>query len=158
MNKFLFTIPTAPQGKARARTFYNSRMGKMQSITPEKTRSYEDLVRYCFQSEGGKFTDKPVMVKIKAYFKFPSAMPKKVKLQALAGLVVPTVKPDADNIEKIIFDALNGFAYKDDTQIAENHTVKLFSDEPRVEVEIEEIPVVYYKKGNKFIEQNFRGV
>ena len=36
-----FVIEGRPQGKARARTFWNSRMGKMQSITPEQTRSYE---------------------------------------------------------------------------------------------------------------------
>ena len=38
-----FVIEGRPQGKARARTFWNSRTGKMQSITPEQTRSYEDL-------------------------------------------------------------------------------------------------------------------
>ena len=34
---FTFTVPGKPQGKARARTFYDSRSKKMNSITPEKT-------------------------------------------------------------------------------------------------------------------------
>ena len=36
---FTFTVPGKPQGKARARTFYNSRSDKMSSVTPEKTTS-----------------------------------------------------------------------------------------------------------------------
>lgn len=147
-----FTIPGVPVGKARARTFYNSKMGKMQSITPEKTMNYENLVRYQFQQAGGKLTKLPVKVIVKAYLPIPSTIPKKVKLQALSGNVVPTSKPDNDNIEKIIFDALNGFAYNDDTQIAENHTYKYYSDEPCVDVTIEPLSVWYYRFNGKFVE------
>lgn len=31
----------------------------------------------------------------------------------------PTVKPDTDNISKIILDALNGLAYYDDNQVTD---------------------------------------
>ena len=31
----------------------------------------------------------------------------------------PTVKPDADNVSKIILDALNGLAYYDDNQVTD---------------------------------------
>ena len=40
----IFEVPGMPQGKARARTFYNSRLGRSQSVTPEKTVVYENLV------------------------------------------------------------------------------------------------------------------
>lgn len=40
-----FTVPGQPQGKARARTFYNGNMGRMQSVTPEKTVLYENLIK-----------------------------------------------------------------------------------------------------------------
>lgn len=52
-----FVIEGRPQGKARARTFWNSRTGKMQSITPEQTRSYEDLVRWSYKTAGGSGTE-----------------------------------------------------------------------------------------------------
>lgn len=39
---FTFTVPGKPQGKARARTFYNSRSDKMSSVTPEKTVLYKE--------------------------------------------------------------------------------------------------------------------
>lgn len=149
----IFIIPNKPQGKARARTFYDARIGKHRSITPEKTVSFENLVRYCFEQSGGKKTDKPIKITVKTYMPIPSAMPKRVQIEALAGNVVPTAKPDNDNIEKSIFDALNGFAYKDDTQIAENHTYKFYSADPRTEVEIEELDCRYYRKNGKWIQE-----
>ena len=55
------------------------------------------------------------------------------------GEILPTKKPDADNIAKIIADALNGVAYRDDSQIAEMLIVRRYADIPVVAVEIQEI-------------------
>lgn len=51
----------------------------------------------------------------------------------------PTKKPDIDNIAKSILDALNKLAYRDDTQVVTLHMEKHYAEDPRVEVEIEEI-------------------
>ena len=45
-----------------------------------------------------------------------------------------------DNIGKIICDALNGIAYRDDAQIVDALVRKFYSDTPRVIVEISDIP------------------
>lgn len=48
---------------------------------------------------------------------------------------------DLDNIPKVLFDALNGIAWKDDAQVAE-YSVRRMSGvhkRPHIEVEIEEI-------------------
>lgn len=67
-----FVIEGRPQGKARARTFYNSRLGKMQSITPEQTKSYEDLVRWSYKAAGGTYYDKtPLNVSVRAIYDIP---------------------------------------------------------------------------------------
>ena len=56
------------------------------------------------------------------------------------GKLYPTKKPDADNIAKIICDALNKVAYGDDTQIIELVVWKLYtSNRPYVEVTIGDI-------------------
>lgn len=55
-------------------------------------------------------------------------------------LIRPTRKPDFDNIGKIICDALNGIAYRDDAQIVDALVRKFYSDTPRVIVEISDIP------------------
>ena len=55
-------------------------------------------------------------------------------------LIRPTRKPDFDNIGKIICDALNGIAYRDDAQIVDALVRKFYSDTPRVIVEISDTP------------------
>lgn len=57
----------------------------------------------------------------------------------LAGQLNPTKKPDCDNIVKIICDALNGIAYKDDAQITLVQIRKKYADVPQVEVKLSEI-------------------
>ena len=80
--------------------------------------------------------DKPVSVRIEAYFPVPKSFSNKRAGKALAGEIAPTKKPDADNIAKIICDALNGVAYMDDTQVIELTVVKKYAKEPKVKVSI----------------------
>lgn len=63
-------------------------------------------------------------------------MSKKKRAAMLAGEILPTKKPDYDNIEKIISDALNGVAFYDDAQIVSSGLIKVYGEIPRVEVEI----------------------
>lgn len=53
----------------------------------------------------------------------------------------PTLKPDADNIAKVVCDALNSIAYKDDKQITCLTVDKVWADNgiEKVVVEIEEL-------------------
>ncbi|WP_279284564.1 RusA family crossover junction endodeoxyribonuclease [Clostridium sporogenes] len=54
------------------------------------------------------------------------------------GIVRPTIKPDVDNIAKVILDSLNGLAYKDDKQIIFCSISKWYGENPKVEVILEE--------------------
>ena len=64
-----FIVEGKPQGKARARTFYNGRLGKMQSMTPQNTADYEKLVRWSYKSAGGTYYDKtPLNVVVRAIY------------------------------------------------------------------------------------------
>lgn len=113
-----FIVEGKPQGKARARTFYNKRMGKMQSITPEQTKSYEDLIRWSYKAAGGKYMGEDILtVEIKAYYPIPKSFSKAKRNDAIEGALRPTTKPDCDNIIKVVLDALNGVAYYDDKQV-----------------------------------------
>lgn len=132
-----FVIEGKPQGKARARTFYNRRMGKMQSITPETTRNYEDLVRWSYKAAGGGYYGKGLFsVHIKAFFEIPASYTRKKRESALKGDLKPSVKPDIDNIIKTILDALNGVAYYDDSGVIALTAEKMYGEEARIEVEI----------------------
>ena len=52
--------------------------------------------------------------------------------------ISPNKKPDIDNIVKIILDAMNKFAFKDDTQITKLSVEKIYGEEEKVHIEIEE--------------------
>ena len=54
------------------------------------------------------------------------------------GQLVPSVKPDLDNISKIILDALNKVAFNDDKQVAQLSITKRYGEQPFVKVYLEE--------------------
>lgn len=135
-----FIVEGRPQGKARARTFYNSRIGKMQSITPEKTKSYEDLIRWSYKAAGGKYLEeKTLQVDIKAFYPVPKGFSKAKHNDAVGGFLRPTTKPDCDNIIKVVLDALNGVAYYDDKQVVCVSCNKYYAERGYVQITIEEL-------------------
>ena len=134
-----FEVEGKPVGKGRPRF---KRMGNfVQTYTPEKTAEYEKLVRLRFQNAGGVITDKPVKIEIVAFFAPPKSVRKKQKQEMLANLILPTKKPDCDNIAKIVLDALNQIAYKDDSQVIELSVRKQYASEAKVSVHIEDIEI-----------------
>lgn len=135
-----FTIPGEPQGKARPRVVRNGDFTR--AYTPEKTASYENLVRLEYQSQCGNwFYDKeiPLAVTITAHFAPPASASKRKLAAMLDKLLFPMKKPDLDNVAKIVCDALNGIAYHDDAQIVTLHVRKLYAVMPKVDVEISEV-------------------
>lgn len=121
-----------PVAKARPR------VTKFGAYTPQKTVNYENLVKLSFQGE--KLTGQLKMTVV-AYFAIPKSVSKKKRKLMIEEKIRPTKKPDCDNVLKIICDALNTIAYDDDKQIVEMAIRKFYSENPRVEVEIEEIVI-----------------
>lgn len=79
----------------------------------------------------------PLQMHIKAFFEIPKSTSKRNKEKMLLRQILPTKKPDADNIAKVICDALNGIAYRDDTQIVSLVVTKVYTaSEPKVVVGI----------------------
>lgn len=135
-----FTVEGRPQGKARARTFYDPRLKKMRSITPEQTKSYEDLIRWSYTVAGGKYYGEKVLaVDIKAFYPIPKAFSKSKRKDVEDGILRPTTKPDCDNIVKVVLDSLNGVAYYDDKQVVTVTCNKYYDTHGYLEISIEEI-------------------
>ena len=144
MKSVYFTVDGPVVGKARARTFYNPKLGRSQSITPEKTVLYENLIKQSFTQQAYKdarwFDKEPLRMYIKAFYPIPKSTSKKNRQLMIEGKLFPTKKPDADNVAKVVCDALNGVAYGDDTQIVRLSVEKVYTDEPpMVQVLIEEV-------------------
>lgn len=130
-----FTIPGEPMGKARPRICRNG-----HSFTPKKTVNYETLVKEMYSiAKGEYYENKQLAITVRAYFSIPESKSRKQKELMIAGAIQPTKKPDCDNILKIICDALNGVAYKDDSQIVTASITKWYADKPEVVVEISEV-------------------
>jgi Holliday junction resolvase RusA-like endonuclease len=127
-----FTVEGKPVPWARSR--HNGR----QHFTPAHVRQYSHLVylRATEQLQGAAPLDGPVRLWVVAYMPVPKSWPKYRRRQALDGHVHHTSKPDADNLIKVVKDALNSVVYGDDSQVADQRCVKAYSDRPRVVVTV----------------------
>ncbi len=131
-----FEMIGEPVGKARPRM--NTRTGR--AYTPTNTKLYEYSLRQWFIRKYPYFVpiESRVKVTIIAYFGIPKSTSKKKVAEMLAGNISPTKKPDADNIIKIVLDAMNNFAFKDDTQVTKLEIEKKYDNTPRIYIKVEE--------------------
>ena len=109
MKKVRFEVPGEPTGKGRPRF---SKFGGPRS--PEKTVLYENLVKTCYSSQCNDFMfeqGKQLDVRIIAYYAIPQSVSKKKRKRMIDKIERPLKKPDADNVVKVILDALNKIAY-----------------------------------------------
>ena len=122
-------------GKGRPR--FSTRNGYPHAYTPKKTADYEKQIKcaYLEKYKPMMFEDEALQMRVDAYFKVPESASKKKK-EKLLNEEYPTKKPDIDNILKSIADALNGLAYKDDSQIVRVHVDKHWDKENKVEISI----------------------
>ena len=127
-------IPGEPCGKQRPRFV----MATGRTYTPGKTVNAETLIKELFAQAYSGFVPLTCALSLTviAYMGVPVSTTKKHRERMLAQQWWPTKKPDADNILKLAADALNGLAYVDDKQIVTAHIHKVYSDRPRLEINI----------------------
>lgn len=146
--KLEFTVDGKPIGKARPR------VTKRATYTPATTTRYEDLVRYAALNNLKEDFEEnePLSVEVIAFFEVPKSYSRNKKTDCLAGWELPTKKPDADNVGKIIMDGMNPKmrrdkrlhkmvevmrgVYHDDKQVTTLLVKKRYAERPRVEVRI----------------------
>lgn len=133
--KINFIIQGKVQAKQRPR--FNGKL----AYTPRETVAYENWVKTCYleKYKGQRPLEKPLKVKIIAYYDIPKSTSKKKQQQMLNNEIFPIVKPDTDNIAKSILDSLNKIAYLDDKQVVKLEVEKYYSQAPSTVVMIEEI-------------------
>jgi len=134
--KYEFEVIGQVTGKGRPRVnTYTAR-----AYTPAKTKEYEELVKQYFVMKYPRriALEGRIKVKIIAYFKILKTTKKADAEKMINGDISPTKKPDIDNIIKIILDPLNKLAFKDDNQITKIEVEKVYGEEEKVSVVIEE--------------------
>jgi Holliday junction resolvase RusA-like endonuclease len=115
MTGICFTIPAEPVAFARS--------GGNGSVrfTPKRQRDFMALVKLAAHKamDGEPPLDGPIELQIRATYRVPASWSKKRAATARGR----TARPDADNIAKIISDAMNEIVFADDAQVA-NLTVQ----------------------------------
>lgn len=133
----VFFVPGEPRGKMRPKA--SSFGGHSRVYTPGKQIEYENWIRCCYKE---RYPDEPAMegpiaAHVKVLMGIPKSTPKKRRALMLEGKLLPTKKPDLDNVIKDL-DALNGIAFADDSQIVGIVAYKEYSETPGVEFSIME--------------------
>ncbi len=146
MDRLSFTVPGQPAVKGRARTsakivYQDGRPMAISTVHSDpKTVAAERNILGVFRR---RFPDHqpwtgPVMLRFTAIFETPKSWPKRLKEAAARGELYFTGRPDKDNIEKAIVDALNNWAYMDDSQII-GGGIKRYGSPARTEIVLENL-------------------
>ena len=111
-------------------------------------KSCKYLVASLYQ---GEMLDRPLKTRVTFYMEAPKAISAKPSDRArqkrkdeyqrfLEEKIFVDKKPDLDNLEKALYDSISdsGKVWRDDNQIVEHTTRKIYSPNPRIEIEIEE--------------------
>nr|WP_289038238.1 RusA family crossover junction endodeoxyribonuclease [uncultured Allobacillus sp.] len=151
-----FEIPGPPvaQGRPRAGKINRGRKkGQTVLYDPQESRDYKKFVSLIARHHAPEVPlDGPLGAHIKIYRQIPKSTTKKDRALILEGVKRPITKPDNSNYAKGIEDALNGIIYKDDSQIVDLQVSKFYSENPRVEVTIEELELFEAQAGGERVE------
>lgn len=122
-----------PKAQPRARTTGNL------SHFYDPGKSFKLYINEAIRAQLGnnfKPISKDIYFKARFYRPSPKNAPKKTAVLMELGIVRPLVKPDLDNYEKLLYDALLNLLYKDDAIVVKGDHEKFYSCKPRVEIEI----------------------
>lgn len=139
-----FTVPGIPVAQPRQRHRILSAGGRTfaQNYTPSKSpvNEFKAAVKMAWQDCDEEMYSGPLVLRIVATFPRPASLTRKKKPNPR----IPKIsKPDADNLAKSVCDALNGLAFKDDSQVYQLTVEKWIGaegEQARVDVVLSELP------------------
>jgi Holliday junction resolvase RusA-like endonuclease len=117
-----FTMHGQPVAKARHR-YSNGR-----TYTPDKTRFTEKAMGTHARIAMGAREPFEGPVEMAVVFRIAPAKSRSKKWRREHAGEPHTQKPDADNLMKLVKDALNGIAYVDDSQVATSWATKVWAE------------------------------
>ena len=128
---FVKGIPR-PQGRPRIVRFPNGKAGLKD---PDISRDWKNYVRMVVGESWGRAPEEgPVALFLTFYLPIPRSWSKKRRMKALEGEILPTGRPDLDNLVKAVLDALLGVLIEDDRQIVSLIAAKFYGAVPGVEI------------------------
>lgn len=141
--KITFTVYGEPMAQKRPRA---REMGKFIQVydDPKSAKAKDTLAVIIQQQAPPRLLEGPLRVNIDFYFSRPKSH---FGTGRNAGVLKPTAdeyrwqKPDRDNLDKLVLDAMSGIIFHDDAQACTGTINKYYTNnsKPRIEIEIEEI-------------------
>jgi len=125
-----------PQGRPRARTFKIGNDCRVQMYDPPKSKEWKEYIR--LKAEYSQMKKLEGAIKMDLVFWMPRAKSNKDKHH--------TKRPDVDNLAKAVKDALEGIAYKNDSQVVDLRVRKYYETEihkPGVDVSMEPVELPF---------------
>lgn len=123
-----------PRGQGRPRF---SRANGAYKSSEDKAYERALCMAYWAEHAGKRPLDGPLTIRIKAIFPIPKSKTKQEQELMRRGEIKPTCRPDMDNIQKSVLDALNKVAFPDDKAVTWLIGQKVYGDVPGVYVEID---------------------
>ncbi len=132
---FAIAIPGPPIAKARPRFV---RRGKfVGTYNPQETEEGRFLFEVQKQWRSDPITE---AITVECFFSMPipKGTSKKKEDRMLEGKEKHTKRPDISNLIKFVEDCLNGYVWKDDSQIFRIIGEKIYGENPRTIINIKE--------------------
>ena len=133
--KYTFDITPVPQGRPR----FVKRGNFVQTYDPKTSKEFKEKLKGLAKQECPTVSERALEVSIVFYMGIPKSKSKKWRELAARNEEKCTVHKDLDNLAKSVLDALTGTMWKDDSQIVTLKLYKVYSDVPRIEMEVHEI-------------------
>lgn len=139
MTDIMIVIPGKPCAWQRARS-----NGKVRFDSPEQARNKATIsqIAAAAMKEKPPF-EGPIEVVVGAFWPYPKAMSE--KRRSVYGSQFFTGRPDADNVMKLLGDALNSIVWRDDAQIVTLQVSKRYNVIPQTVVRV--IPLTDERNG-----------
>lgn len=125
-------IPGEPVAKQRPR------FSRGRTYTPQATLDGEARIQAAALRAEVEKIDGPVKLSCSFIYEPPKSWSKKKRAEAMGAW--KTTRPDRDNLEKLVADALNGIAYDDDGQVVTGPSMKFYGPEAATIIQVEPAP------------------
>jgi Holliday junction resolvase RusA-like endonuclease len=130
-----------PKAMGRPRAVRRGRFASVHE-DPQDTKNKETLAVIAQQHAPDKLLDCPLRVDLHFYFIRPKSH---YGTGRNAGILKPSApehyegKPDRDNLDKLVLDALTGIFWRNDASVCQGWIQKKYSERPRTEIYIKKL-------------------